>query len=177
MSGGGPAAEPAESGEFMDIVEEPGGEQQPPASGFEDVPSSPSPSEIPPEPDDGEAVGETGDVPGMPEASGAVDKLASINDLGLYKRFIQDTRRIVPLSAFVWDKKAQHGQLRGLQMNIVMYYVQRPMTKGDPDCIFHCWARQTEGVSQSLFLCVVFLHFFLRIAIRKITMRFTVNDL
>ena len=110
--------------------------------------------------------------PGMPQVEGDVDRLASVSDTTLYKQFIMDTRRVICVKDLVWDKTAQHGQLRELDLANVNYYVSQLLTKGPPDAIFTCWTKQTAGVHLLVPLfCIAFecscaLHF-LRISIRK----------
>ena len=112
--------------------------------------------------------------PGMPSVDAPVDKLLSTTDYSLFKKYIVDKRRAVPLNRFVWDKKAEHGQLRGLQMQIVRYFTANLLTKGDPILPFHAWAKETTGVYLSVttvelrvFVDIIRMHLFLRIEIRK----------
>ena len=96
-------------------------------------------------------------LPGMPPPAVDVDKLAAVTDHTLYRRYIVDKRRAVPITQFVWDKRAVHGQLRPVSNATVLYYQQALLAHGPPDLPYHCWCKETESVSPSA--VVVFYDF------------------
>ena len=84
--------------------------------------------------------------PGMPGPPAETDKMATVVDHNLYKKYIVDSRRAIPISAIIWDKTAAHGQLRPLSLATVNYYLQNLLINGPPDLPFHCYCKMTESV-------------------------------
>ena len=51
----------------------------------------------------------------MPEADQDIDRLASVQDTELFKKYIIDRRRAIDMTQFVWDLEAQHWAIEKVE--------------------------------------------------------------
>ena len=84
--------------------------------------------------------------PGMPGPPQETDKMATVGDHNLYKKYVVDSRRAIHIRSMVWDNTAAHGQLRPPSRATVNYYLQNLLTNGPPDLPVHCYCKMTESV-------------------------------